>query len=140
MKQSRNQNLIKLFLTLLLGISLISCNQNKKPRQPKAQELSIEHKELPIWSKSIPDSGLITGSETYDDGMVRNVSNPTITIYSPKGENTGAAIVVLPGGGYRALAIDLEGSEICEWLSSIGVTGILLKYRVPNSGPHYDKG
>jgi len=48
-------------------------------------------------------------------------------------------VLVFPGGGYTKLAIDLEGSEICEWLASIGVTGILLKYRVPESGPHYNK-
>lgn len=71
--------------------------------------------------------------------MVSNISNPTITIYPPKGKNTGVAVVVFPGGGYRALAMDLEGSEICGWLTSIGVTGILLKYRVPDSGPHWDK-
>ena len=70
--------------------------------------------------------------------MITNVSNPTITIYSPKVKNTGAAVVVFPGGGYWDLAIDLEGSEICEWLASIGVTGILLKYRVPKSGPYWD--
>lgn len=148
MKQSRNQNPLGSFFNIkflipLIGISIISCNQNKQPQQPKVPESSIEHKELPkqlpLWSTSIPDSELITGTETYNDGMVRNVSKPTITIYSPKGKNTGAAVVVFPGGGYRALAIVLEGSEICEWLASIGVTGILLKYRVPASGPHWDK-
>ncbi|MEP6952150.1 MAG: alpha/beta hydrolase [Ginsengibacter sp.] len=149
MNYSRNQNSIELFFEMsflritflipLIGISLISCNQNKQPQQPEALESSIEHKQLPVWSKSIPDSGLITGSETDNDGMVTNVSNPTMTIYSPKGKNTGVAVVVFPGGGYRALAIELEGSEVCEWLASIGVTGILLKYRVPNSGPHWDK-
>ncbi len=71
--------------------------------------------------------------------MVSNVSTLTITVFSPKGKNTGAAVIVFPGGGYKKLAIKLEGSEICEWLASIGVTGILLKYRVPASGPHYDK-
>jgi acetyl esterase/lipase len=71
--------------------------------------------------------------------MVRNVSNPTIKIFSPTKENSGAAVLVFPGGGYMKLAVELEGSEICEWLASIGVTGILLKYRVPASGPHYDK-
>ena len=68
------------------------------------------------------------------DGIIRlaNVSEPTITIYSPdKKKNTGAAVVVCPGGGYTILALDLEGSEVCKWLNSIGVTGILLKYRVP---------
>lgn len=71
--------------------------------------------------------------------MVRNVSNPTIKIFSPLKENSGAAVLVFPGGGYMKLAVELEGSEICEWLASIGLTGILLKYRVPASGPHFDK-
>lgn len=126
------------FLIPLIGIGLISCKQNKQPQQANAIAPPVKHKQLPIWTKSIPDSELITGVETYNDGMVRNVSIPTITIYAPKGENTGAAVVVFPGGGYKLLAIELEGSEICEWLASIGVTGILLKYRVPDSGPHHD--
>ncbi len=61
-----------------------------------------------------------------------NVSTPTITVYQPpKARSTGAAVVVFPGGGYRILAIDLEGTEVCDWLNSIGVTAVLLKYRVP---------
>jgi hypothetical protein len=69
---------------------------------------------------------------------VCNVSQPTMTVYSPKGKNTGVAMVVFPGGGYNCLAIDLEGTEICDWLTSKGITGVLLKYRVPGSGPHWD--
>ena len=70
--------------------------------------------------------------------MVRlgNVSEPTVTVYPPKGKNTGAAVVVFPGGAYQILAMDLEGTEVCEWLSSKGVTCVLLKYRVPDSGPY----
>ena len=64
-----------------------------------------------------------------------NVSDPTITLYQPSGKNTGAAVVVFPGGAYRVLAIDLEGTEVCAWLNSIGATCVLLKYRVPNTGP-----
>lgn len=61
-----------------------------------------------------------------------NVSKPTITLYKPpQDKDTGASVLVCPGGGYSILALDLEGSEVCEWLNSIGVTGILLKYRVP---------
>ncbi len=60
-----------------------------------------------------------------------NVSQPTMTVYSPKGANTGVAMIVFPGGGYMGLAIDNEGSEICNWLTSRGITGVLLKYRVP---------
>ena len=53
-----------------------------------------------------------------------------------KGKNSGAAVVVFPGGSYRILAIDLEGTEVCEWLNSAGITCVLLKYRVPDSGPY----
>jgi acetyl esterase/lipase len=65
-----------------------------------------------------------------------NVSVPTLTLYAPKSNNTGAAIVVFPGGSYQILAIDLEGTEVCDWLNSVGVNCILVKYRVPNSGPY----
>jgi acetyl esterase/lipase len=54
-----------------------------------------------------------------------------MTVYSPKGTNTGVAVVVFPGGGYMCLAIDIEGTEICDWLTSRGITAVLLKYRVP---------
>jgi acetyl esterase/lipase len=61
-----------------------------------------------------------------------NVSEPTITFYpAPKDKNTGAAVLVCPGGGYNILAYDLEGSEVCEWFNSIGVNAVLVKYRVP---------
>jgi len=65
-----------------------------------------------------------------------NVSTPTLTVYSPQDKNTGAAVVVFPGGAYRILAIDLEGTEVCDWLNSVNITCILVKYRVPDSGPY----
>lgn len=71
---------------------------------------------------------------------VDNVSRPTLTVFSPKGGTTGAAIVVFPGGGYNGLAIDLEGTEACAWLTSRGISCVLLKYRVPcvKTGPYRD--
>jgi acetyl esterase/lipase len=64
-----------------------------------------------------------------------NVSKPTITVFRPAPQlTTGTAVIVCPGGGYSILAYDKEGTEVCQWLSSIGVTGILLKYRVPGRG------
>jgi acetyl esterase/lipase len=61
-----------------------------------------------------------------------NVSKPTITVYKPEKEkDTGAAVVICPGGGYNILAMDLEGEEVAKWLNSIGATGVVLKYRVP---------
>ena len=70
---------------------------------------------------------------------VENVSRPTMTVYSPKGKNTGVAVIVFPGGGYEDLAIDLEGTEVCDWLTSKAITCVLLKYRVPHTGPQYDE-
>jgi acetyl esterase/lipase len=70
--------------------------------------------------------------------VVSKVSQPTLTVYFPAGKNTGAAIVVFPGGGYLDLAIDLEGTEVCDWLTPKGITCVLLKYRVPGE-PGYPK-
>ena len=78
---------------------------------------------------SKPKDNLVSGKPLIRLG---NVSKPTITLYKPPvDKDTGASVIVCPGGGYGILALDLEGSEICEWLNSVGVTGILLKYRVP---------
>jgi acetyl esterase/lipase len=99
---------------------------------------------IPLWPKGAPDEKGEVGQEhdtTKPDGdlvagqrVIRlgNVSRPTITLYRPpKEKDAGAVVVVCPGGGYSILAMDLEGTEVCEWLNSIGVTGVLLKYRVP---------
>jgi acetyl esterase/lipase len=76
-----------------------------------------------------PKDGLIAGKPVIRLG---NVSNPTITFYkAPAEKNSGTAILVCPGGGYSILAMDLEGTEICQWLNSVGVNAVLLKYRVP---------
>ena len=78
---------------------------------------------------SKPTDNLIAGKPLIRLG---NVSQPTITVYRPPAnKDTGAAVLVCPGGGYHILAMDLEGTEICEWLNSVGVTAVLLKYRVP---------
>jgi acetyl esterase/lipase len=62
-----------------------------------------------------------------------NVTRPTLTVYTPKGKNTGAAAVVFPGGGFQVLAMALEGTEVCDWLNGQGITCVLLKYRVPSA-------
>lgn len=108
------------------------------------------HSQVLIWPGTPPDTQSLAapealGVETKDlvAGKswlyVSNVSQPTMTVYSPKANNTGIAVVVFPGGGFQILAIDLEGTEICDWLTSHGITCVLLKYRVPNSGPHWER-
>ena len=79
-----------------------------------------------------PTDNLIAGKPLVRLG---NVSSPTLTVYSPPGSETRPAVVVFPGGGYQILAIDLEGTEVCDWLNSINVACVLVKYRVPNTGP-----
>ncbi len=70
--------------------------------------------------------------ETPKTTRITNVSNPTITLYQPEpGKRNGTAVIVCPGGGYNYVVVDKEGSEACEWLKSLGITGVLLKYRVP---------
>jgi acetyl esterase/lipase len=77
-----------------------------------------------------PTDQLIAGKPVIRLG---NVSKPTIRIYRPPAsKDSGAAVLVFPGGGYHILAMDLERTEVCDWLNSIGVSGVLLKYRVPN--------
>lgn len=100
------------------------------------------HVQIPIWPGTPPDAQPVPGPETVTTGKgltagkpvheVTNVTRPTMTIYSPHGNHTGAAIVVFPGGGFQMLAIDIGGSEICQWATSIGITCALLKYRVPS--------
>lgn len=114
-----------------------------RPWHPQAPAI-----EQPLW----PDALAITppattGAERFGRSpgtvagqpviMVQLVSRPSMTIYRPSVANTGAAIVVFPGGGYRVLAIDLEGTEVCDWLVRQGITCVLLKYRVPGSGPYW---
>jgi acetyl esterase/lipase len=103
------------------------------------------HTQMPIWPGPPPDAKPMPGPEKVVTSRhlvagrhysaILDVSQPTMTIYSPNGPNTGAAAVVLPGGGFAALAIDLEGTEVCDWLTARGITCVLLKYRVP-SEPH----
>jgi acetyl esterase/lipase len=106
------------------------------------------HTTLDLWPHSAPGGQPNLGPEvditTAKDDLIAgkpvvrlgNVSTPTLTVYAPKSKNTGAAVTVFPGGGYHILAIDLEGTEVCDWLNSVGITCVLVKYRVPDSGPY----
>ncbi|HEV3166818.1 MAG TPA: alpha/beta hydrolase [Isosphaeraceae bacterium] len=94
-----------------------------------------------VWPGKVPDDYGTIGEEKFrppwseDSKGVKwltNVTRPTVTVIRPaKESDTGAAILICPGGGYWNLAWDLEGEEVAAWLNSIGVTGIVLKYRVP---------
>jgi acetyl esterase/lipase len=135
--------------TLLFALCVLSSFGNLRAQKPVWQP-SPGHTQIPIWPGAVPDSQPTAGPE-YSEPVtgakdlvagkpwvaVEQVSRPTMTVYSPAGKNTGAAVVVFPGGGYEILAIDLEGTEVCDWLTSRGITCVLLKYRVPDGGPAY---
>ncbi len=115
-------------LGLCLALSLGSPGRADDPPAPKA---------IDLWPGSPPgESGPIgqEKAETNKAGILilSNVSRPTLTVYRPSPEkDTGAAVVICPGGGYNILASDHEGAQVARWLNSVGVTGVLLKYRVP---------
>jgi len=116
--------------------------------QKAAWQPAPGHLTLPLWpngapgtpANPLPEVDTTTAKDNLIAGkpLIRlgNVSTPTLTLYTPRSHNTGAAVVVFPGGGYRILAIDLEGTDVCDWLNSAGIACVLVKYRVPDSGPY----
>lgn len=116
-------------LPLILLAAAIPCTSQAAQRQT-----------LKVWPGTAPGEKGDVGEEHLMPAKkearpvqrLTNVSQPTLTIYpADPAKNTGTAIVICPGGGYSILAMDLEGEEVATWLNSIGVTGIILKYRVP---------
>lgn len=104
--------------------------------------------QVPLWPGVAPDmpEGTMPPEVMFEVEKVpgfhytgiSDVSVPTMTMFRPAGPNSGAAIVVFPGGGFRLLAIDLEGTEICDWVTRNGMTCVLVKYRVPRSNHYWD--
>jgi len=137
-------------MKLLLLTFCILSTLTTLPAQRPVWQPSPGHTQIPIWPGKVPDARPAKGPETAETDTdpknfiggssvtaIYNVSRPTMTVYSPTGKNTGAAVIVFPGGGYQILAIDLEGTEVCDWLVPRGITCIVLKYRVP--APHVTK-
>jgi len=105
----------------------------------------------PIWPGAAPDMAAAGRSAEHSETSINpqrfagrpvtgvfDVTAPTITVFPAKGIASHAAMLVFPGGGFQMLAIDLEGSEACDWLTARGIVCILVKYRVPNSNHHWD--
>lgn len=128
--KTNQRNLLNLLAALALAIS-----------QTHAAEPT---RVLPLWPGVAPGDKEALGPEQDQtkptDGLVAakpvirlgNVAHPTISVYQPpSAKGNGTAVVVCPGGAYQILAMDLEGTEVCDWLNSEGVTAVLLKYRVP---------
>ncbi|MBI3856949.1 MAG: alpha/beta hydrolase [Planctomycetes bacterium] len=126
---------MKLILSALL---LLGCLAPARPADPQV---------LDLWPGKTPDDAGIEGEEKFRDLLVNgkpyevggkptkwktNVSKPTISVYRPaKDKDSGISMLICPGGGYHNLGWDVEGEEVAAWLNSVGLTGILLKYRCP---------
>ncbi len=132
------RNWICLLVILMMGSGAVAARYQGDARS------SDRHVTIKLWPQGAPgetgDIGPEKDATNPSDPLVAgkrvirltSVTDPTITVYAPpQDKNSGAAVVVFPGGGYQILAMDLEGTEVCQWLNSIGVTGVLLKYRVP---------
>jgi acetyl esterase/lipase len=140
---------------LALGIAGAACGQAGKSDSAPAQVVLPKNEragvwqspadgvQVPLWPASTPlakpdsgdrpegtgnGTGLVGGSKWH---WASYITRPTMTIYKPKGHNTGATMMVLPGGGFYVVATDLEGTEICDWVVQQGMTCVMLKYRTP---------
>lgn len=144
---------------LALGLAGIACGQASKGDTPpdRIEVPKVEQKgvwqptaggtQVPLWPANVALAKPDTGDEAEATGngsplvggrkwhWASYVTRPTMTIYKPKGRNTGATMMVLPGGGFYAVATDLEGTEICDWVVEQGMTCVMLKYRTPQVWP-----
>ena len=119
------KHILPLLIALLLGSAA------------NAAEAPVALKVWPVGK--MPGVGAVAAemeAPTKGDGVVRltNVSEPDLTVFrAPSATASTPAVIICPGGGYQILAINKEGSEIAAWLNTLGITGVVLKYRVPNN-------
>jgi acetyl esterase/lipase len=142
MTQLSSRTVVVMLVLVLVVVATADCHA-QSGWQPAAG-----HTQIPIWPHGPPNPRPGIGAEAVhyavdrDTGKkklvggrsysyVENVTQPTITVYTPAKSNTRAAVIVYPGGGFNVLAIDIEGTEACDWLTSNGIACVLLKYRVP---------
>lgn len=149
---------MRVALSALLAATFLA-SASAQTGQPSGWPPGPEHAVITLWPHGAPAPSVepgAFGAPPYAPGAERdtttakdrlvagrpvirlgNVTVPTLTLYlAPREHNSGAAVLVFPGGGYSIVAMDLEGTEVCDWLHSIGVNCLLLKYRVPQSGPY----
>ena len=137
----------RLLLALTLLIGSVGCGS----AAPSAKTERSSYQSIPIWPGQAPDTEGWTGPELAVDAelpnigkvhIITNVTVPTITVFRPPaGKANGTAVVVVPGGAFRALPWDLDGVEPAAWLTQRGITAFVLKYRVrpPQSGSPPDR-
>lgn len=129
--------------TVALAISVLVTNVPYPRGSPAAEPPSV----VDVWPGPPPDEGDFRRTErtrlspkldrtkvevTEPSLLITDVTHPTLTVFRPAPElANGTALVICPGGGYWDLYWQLEGEEIARWANSLGITGMILKYRVP---------
>lgn len=151
----RQNSIVRASLLVIgIGIAALANAQPSDPAEPPSKRSTVgvwqpasDGIQIPLWTESTPLTKPDTGDhpeETGNSGTLVGgtqwhwasyVTRPTMTLYRPKGTPTGATILVLPGGGFSAVAMDLEGTEICDWIVRQGMTCVILKYRTPQEWP-----
>lgn len=99
-----------------------------------AGAVAFAHAAIPLWPEGVPNARSI-GAEKLDDGRISNVSEPTLTVFKPAVDRRSkTAVIICPGGGYQFVSAEREGEQYANWLSSLGVTAFVLKYRMAEFG------
>lgn len=99
-----------------------------------AGAVALANAAIPLWPEGVPGAKQI-GAERIDDGRISNVSEPTLTLYPAAVDRpTKTAVIICPGGGYNYVSAAREGEQFAHWLSSLGVTSFVLKYRMVEFG------
>jgi acetyl esterase/lipase len=123
----------------VLSTSAIAAQSDSAPQSQVIWQPVAPLKQVLLWPKGLKIARPpVTGPERMEGKNIENVIDPTMTIYPPKIKANGTAVLVFPGGGFNVLAMGGEGTDVCSWLTSKGVTCVLVKYRVPKSGPQWD--
>lgn len=113
------------------------------PPTPAYPGVNARSAEMPIWPEGAPGKFVLEQSETrtIEDQkwrkivVIKNVSTPTVTVVRPSGKANGSSMIILPGGAFGALAWDVEGTEVAQFLADRGITAFVLKYRVRTASP-----
>jgi acetyl esterase/lipase len=134
------------------GLTKVTETASVEGRKEGVWQPPAGHQQTPLWPGAAPNMADLKLPPEYSETAMNpkrfagrpvtgvfNVTVPTLTVFLAKQPGNGAAMLVFPGGGFSKLAIDLEGTEVCDWLMSSGTTCVLVKYRVPKSNHHYDE-
>jgi acetyl esterase/lipase len=102
---------------------------------PFSSSVSAAPTVMLLWPEGVPGVKQGQGPEVVTEGRIRNISEPTLTVYGPAVDKpNGTAVIICPGGGYQFLSTSREGEQYANWLSTLGITSFVLKNRIGEYG------